>query len=112
RTQPEADAAELLFDRVVVFSRRRRHTRSDRDCSSDVCSSDLGEEAVAVIAHARIANRYGLFAVMTEARYEIEFQGTRDGVTWEEIGRASCREREPSAGGGDEHDDGLARTVA
>ncbi len=30
----------------------------------------------------RIANRYGLFAVMTPARYEIEFQGSRDGVTW------------------------------
>jgi lipase maturation factor 1 len=30
----------------------------------------------------RIANRYGLFAVMTHARYEIEFQGTRDGKTW------------------------------
>jgi hypothetical protein len=30
----------------------------------------------------RIANRYGLFAVMTKGRYEIEFQGTRDGVTW------------------------------
>ena len=30
----------------------------------------------------RIANSYGLFAVMTPARYEIEFQGTRDGTTW------------------------------
>ena len=30
----------------------------------------------------RIANQYGLFAVMTTARYEIEFQGTRDGTTW------------------------------
>jgi hypothetical protein len=31
----------------------------------------------------RIANRYGLFAVMTPARYEIEFQGSRDdGRTW------------------------------
>lgn len=30
----------------------------------------------------RIANAYGLFAVMTEARYEIEFQGSRDGRTW------------------------------
>src|SRR5207248_8316972 len=30
----------------------------------------------------RIANQYGLFAVMTTARYEIEFQGTRDGETW------------------------------
>lgn len=30
----------------------------------------------------RIANAYGLFAVMTENRYEIEFQGSRDGMTW------------------------------
>jgi lipase maturation factor 1 len=30
----------------------------------------------------RIANSYGLFAVMTPARHEIEFQGTRDGKTW------------------------------
>ena len=30
----------------------------------------------------RIANRYGLFAVMTRGRYEIEFQGSNDGQTW------------------------------
>src|SRR6185436_12169499 len=30
----------------------------------------------------RIANQYGLFAVMTRARYEIELQGSRDGRTW------------------------------
>ena len=30
----------------------------------------------------RIANRYGLFAVMTRARYEIEFQGSMDGQNW------------------------------
>jgi hypothetical protein len=30
----------------------------------------------------RIANRYGLFAVMTRGRYEIEFQGSDDGKTW------------------------------
>ena len=30
----------------------------------------------------RIANQYGLFAVMTRARYEIEFQGSSDGQTW------------------------------
>ena len=30
----------------------------------------------------RIANSYGLFAVMTRERYEIEFQGTRDSTTW------------------------------
>jgi hypothetical protein len=30
----------------------------------------------------RIANAYGLFAVMTPARYEIEFQGSNDGKVW------------------------------
>lgn len=30
----------------------------------------------------RIANQYGLFAVMTRGRYEIEFQGSMDGQTW------------------------------
>jgi Lipase maturation factor len=30
----------------------------------------------------RIANRYGLFAVMTRGRYEIEFQGSNDGQNW------------------------------
>ena len=34
------------------------------------------------LAPFRIANQYGLFAVMTRARYEIELQGTRDGRTW------------------------------
>ena len=30
----------------------------------------------------RIANRYGLFAVMTRGRYEIEFRGSDDGQNW------------------------------
>jgi len=30
----------------------------------------------------RIANQYGLFAVMTRGRYEIEFQGSDDGKIW------------------------------
>jgi hypothetical protein len=30
----------------------------------------------------RVANRFGLFAVMTRGRYEIEFQGSNDGTTW------------------------------
>jgi len=37
---------------------------------------------VALLDPFRIANRYGLFAVMTRGRYEIEFQGTSDGQTW------------------------------
>jgi hypothetical protein len=30
----------------------------------------------------RIANQYGLFAVMTHERYEIEYQGSADGKNW------------------------------
>src|SRR2546421_5306137 len=32
---------------LFFFSSRRRHTRSDRDWSSDVCSSDLGADGEA-----------------------------------------------------------------
>src|SRR5204863_6645771 len=35
-----------------------------------------------LLASFRIANAYGLFAMMTPARYEIEFQGSNDGKTW------------------------------
>jgi len=30
----------------------------------------------------RVANRYGLFGIMTRGRYEIEFQGSEDGKNW------------------------------
>jgi hypothetical protein len=42
----------------------------------------LPTEPVSALEPFRIANRYGLFAVMTRARYEIEFQGSYDGKTW------------------------------
>jgi hypothetical protein len=37
---------------------------------------------VRLLAPFRVANSYGLFAVMTRERYEIEFQGTADGEHW------------------------------
>src|SRR5206468_12196475 len=76
------------------FSSRRRHTRSDRDWSSDVCSSDL------VAPHAGMdelgARRRGdgvghrRLARLLEPRGERRF-GAMDRAR--EIGRASCRER-------------------
>jgi hypothetical protein len=39
-------------------------------------------EPVTLLEPLRIANQYGLFAVMTRGRYEIEFQGSRDGSNW------------------------------
>jgi hypothetical protein len=37
---------------------------------------------IATLEPFRIANQYGLFAVMTNGRYEIEFQGSNDGQNW------------------------------
>jgi lipase maturation factor 1 len=42
----------------------------------------LPEKPVVVLEPFRIANQYGLFAVMTPHRYEIEFQGSNDGENW------------------------------
>jgi hypothetical protein len=42
----------------------------------------LPTSPVAGLEPYRIANRYGLFAVMTRGRYEIEFEGSNDGRTW------------------------------
>jgi hypothetical protein len=42
----------------------------------------LPTEPVAALEPFRIANQYGLFAVMTRGRYEIEFQGSSDGQNW------------------------------
>jgi hypothetical protein len=42
----------------------------------------LPTKPVEILQPFRIADRYGLFAVMTRGRYEIEFQGSNDGQTW------------------------------
>jgi lipase maturation factor 1 len=42
----------------------------------------LPTEPVIALEPFRIANQYGLFAVMTRGRYEIEFQGSNDGENW------------------------------
>lgn len=42
----------------------------------------LPSTPVAMLEPFRIANQYGLFAVMTRGRYEIEFQGSNDGQNW------------------------------
>ena len=42
----------------------------------------LPTSPIAALEPLRIANQYGLFAVMTPHRYEIEFQGSNDGENW------------------------------
>lgn len=46
------------------------------------CAAPLPTGPVAALEPFRIANQYGLFAVMTPHRYEIEFQGSDDGQQW------------------------------
>ncbi len=45
-------------------------------------TAPLPRAPVAALEPLRIANQYGLFAVMTRGRYEIEFQGSDDGEHW------------------------------
>jgi lipase maturation factor 1 len=42
----------------------------------------LPMQPVTMLEPFRVANQYGLFAVMTRGRYEIEFQGSNDGEVW------------------------------
>src|SRR5207253_7633120 len=99
---------------LFFFSSRRRHTRWPRDWSSDVCSSDLNNfkvifgGEVAALARAQVP----VHAEITIGHNANV--GERDGCDGEleergscgdyssrgKIGRASCRERGWSGGGG------------
>src|SRR5699024_11372493 len=91
------------------LSSRRRHTRSKRDWSSDVCSSDLSTE-YPTPENIELARGYDAisttpYALGPEAirRFHelgVKYLGARaigfdhfDLPTAKEIGRASCRER-------------------
>src|SRR5207249_5575560 len=92
------------------FSSRRRHTRSKRDWSSDVCSSDLAE-LCPLDGRARIQKDPGVPVSLRFPPPPVRFPESRafrplsQRVSWEtspppsrqvlprEIGRASCRER-------------------
>src|SRR2546421_5954774 len=93
----------LLTDSLFFFfffSSRRRHTRSDRDWSSDVCSSDLslGDILFAILEMMSSSCRYclhsGLFPsdswlICASFPPSLHFLESHCG----QIGRASCRER-------------------
>src|SRR3989440_1383832 len=82
------------------FSSRRRHTRSDRDWSSDVCSSDLGQNSGFASGHSWVVAvyptaAYGASAPDYSTNYSLATIATNYGLfaTNVKIGRASCRER-------------------
>src|SRR5206468_5480096 len=88
------------------FSSRRRHTSSDRDWSSDVCSSDLDGVRRALTNNADVVIRGRRFPLVGTVSMDNVTVDVGDaavepgdpavvigaGIT-AEIGRASCRER-------------------
>src|SRR5438105_5704987 len=104
----ESSALRYSF---FFFSSRRRHTRSTRDWSSDVCSSDLGmfSEAITDLEKAvqlKPTNKYFaiyLFLAQSRARRNskdhVRINASQldlkewPGPVVSKIGRASCRER-------------------
>src|SRR5205085_7310325 len=101
----------IFFIISFFFSSRRRHTRFDCDWSSDVCSSDLPNRTHAPLA--REALEAGIAVVVDkpfaataqEGRPLIEEARRRQLMLTvfqnRQIGRASCRERVESWGGGE-----------
>src|SRR5699024_11578067 len=97
---------------------RRRHTRSKRDWSSDVCSSDLvaGNHALAedvvelgrgvaleLLGHGAVAVAAVLPQLLDDAKLldipgDRRLGGGKAAGLQLQIGRASCREREKVAG--------------
>src|SRR5699024_11813682 len=69
----------------LFFSSRRRHTRSKRDWSSDVCSSDLGG------VYYKDGTVGGGPPPKQLQRYPVRINKRK--VEIKKIGRASCRER-------------------
>src|SRR5699024_11238462 len=78
------------------FSSRRRHTRSKRDWSSDVCSSDLfGGSIVADLAEQARAQIVDVGIPLGHGAndHRIGHRIAADDLPILQIGRASCRER-------------------
>src|SRR3989440_8720100 len=76
---------------ALFFSSRRRHTRSDRDWSSDVCSSDL--ERAATLYNEVIAAASDFAPAYFGRLLVVAQTNPTERTLREEIGRASCRER-------------------
>src|SRR5699024_11560290 len=82
--------------RWFVFSSRRRHTRSKRDWSSDVCSSDLGQNAQNIKVGNTLSNDQFLHEkfdyMITNPPYGVEWKPAKDRSEERRVGK-ECRSR-------------------
>src|SRR5690349_25174542 len=78
----------MISQLFFFFSSRRRHTRSLRDWSSDVCSSDLHGPTLG-----RMARYFDVHPQDPQPRAIAQVVDLLRGGGLVEIGRASCRER-------------------
>src|SRR5207249_6044935 len=83
------------------FSSRRRHTRSKRDWSSDVCSSDLTKQVVAKTRSAATRTDHGGGAMYDEIVYLLMASGslhpTRRGGSPRDVHHPGYRPRPPQS---------------
>src|SRR2546421_2509253 len=93
---------QLTCSHLFFFSSRRRHTRSDRDWSSDVCSSDLLNNTAhrSVIVMGCVFIKIETQPITITERWAVLFKRLNGNARFnhklscrDEIGRASCRER-------------------
>src|SRR2546428_8546047 len=79
-------ACERCRECLVYFSSRRRHTRSDRDWSSDVCSSDLAALPQVVVSKPLVQDIdtrlgfLGQFAAVSQVELRAQVGGTLTGI--------------------------------
>src|SRR5699024_12120357 len=92
---------------VFFFASRRRHTRSKRDWSSDVCSSDLAfsivcaqdAQVIPSMAKVCVVPSWAIISYPELSTAFCRFSTEKVGSSYSilnfsvEIGRASCRER-------------------
>src|SRR5204862_3820336 len=92
-----------MINTSFFFSSRRRHTRSLRDWSSDVCSSDLGAKMIFGTVACAVAKI--ILAPWRMIPCCSTFVPTMKPAMSAKIGRASCREREEDSKIGEKKND-------